>query len=205
MLAEWSVELGAEDPQLEIPWASADCQVRYLDIRKQPELLLEIPEACDNLPLAEFLNWANSDESIFETAKCDFWSSSEITQEEELFGEPCKFGSYVDLLFIADAIRSQFTEHEIFVRNLTSLLSRAPEMPASSELIVRRCTDRRSQSMNDEDCFYITLYVHGYAEDEQTAREHWAIALKMVKHAMIQSVRHGSWRARHDSNVRPSA
>lgn len=184
MLAEWNVELGAEDPQLEIPWSSADGRVRYLDIRRQPELLLEVPEACDNLPLAEFLNWANSAESLFETAKCDFWSSNEIAVEEEIFGEPWKFGSYVDLLFTSDAIRSQFLEHELFVRNLASLLSRAPEMPASAELIVRRCFDHRC--MNHEDCFYITLYLHGYGEDEDIARERWTIALNMVKHAMLQ-------------------
>lgn len=186
MLAEWSVELGADDPQLEIPWSSADGRVRYLDLKRQPELLLEVPEACDNLALAEFLNWANSAESVFETVKCDSWSSDEITPEEEFFGEPCKFGSYVDLLFTAESIRAKFLEHELFIRNLASLLSRAPEMPASAELIVRRCTDRRSQSRNREDCFYTTLYVHGYGEDEQRARERWEIALKMVQHAMVQ-------------------
>jgi hypothetical protein len=185
MLAEWSVELGADDPQLEIPWSSEDGAVRYLDIKRQPELLLEIPEACVNQALAQFLNWANSADSAFETAKCDAWSSNEITPEEEVFGEPCKFGSYIDLLFTNSAIRSQFAQHESLVRELAGLLNHAPEMPAAAEFVVRRCIDRRLQAINGA-CFYITLYVYGYAQDEQEARDRWAIALKMVQHAMMQ-------------------
>src|SRR5579864_4577090 len=99
MLAEWSVELGGGDPRLELPWSSDDGALRFLDLKRQPELLLEVREACAHPELAAFLSWANSPDSLFETAKCDAWSSRQITAEEEVFGEPCKFGSYVDLLF----------------------------------------------------------------------------------------------------------
>lgn len=185
MLAEWSVELGADDPLLEIPWSSPDGCVRYLDIKCQPELLLGIPEACVNFPMAEFLTWANSTESVFETAKCDVWSSDEITPEEEIFGEPCKFSCYVDLLFTDTAARSQFLRNEAFVQAFARLLRRAPEMPASAEFIVRGCIDHRMSS-KDNAGFYITFYLHGYGEAEEAARERWALALKMVQHAMIQ-------------------
>lgn len=186
MLAEWSVELGVDDPQLEIPWSSADGRVRYLDIKRQPELLLEIPEACANLPLAEFLNWANSGESPFETAKCDLWSSDQITTEEEVFGEPHKFGSYVDILFSDTGARSQFVRNELFVQTLARLLRRAPEMSASAEFVVRRCIDHRAPSISNHGCFYMTFYLHGYGEDTEAARQRWALALKTVRHAMIQ-------------------
>jgi hypothetical protein len=71
------------------------------------------------------------------------------------------------------------------VRELAGLLNHAPEMPAAAEFVVRRCIDRRLQAINGA-CFYITLYVYGYGEDEEAARARWAIALKVLQHAMMQ-------------------
>src|SRR5579859_4666348 len=112
MLAEWSVELGSDDPRLELPWVSDDGSLRFLDLKQQPELVLEIREACFYPELSEFLSWANSPESPFQTAKCDAWTSRQINVEEEVFGEPCKFGSYIDLFFSAAAAKSRFAQHE---------------------------------------------------------------------------------------------
>jgi hypothetical protein len=36
MLAEWSVELGADDPRLEIPWSSEDGRLRFFDLMPGP-------------------------------------------------------------------------------------------------------------------------------------------------------------------------
>ena len=182
MLAEWTVELGADDPRLEIPWSAENGSSRFLDLKLQPELLLEIPEACTYPELAEFLNWANSPESPFETAKCDAWTTNEISAEDEVFGEPCKFGSYIDLMFTAKHRKGEFEENERFVQALAKLLRHAPEMASAAELIVRRCVDHRSETQ----CFYITLYLHGYGEDERQARVRWAIALKLVQNAIRQ-------------------
>ena len=143
MLAEWTIELGADDPRLQIPWALEDGSSRFLDLKRQPELLLEVPEACAYSELAEFLNWANSSESPFETAKCDAWTSRYIDAEDAVFGEPCKFGSYVDLLFVDKDRRSQFSENEGFVQALAKLVRRAPEMASAAEFTVRRCLDQR--------------------------------------------------------------
>lgn len=183
MLAEWTVELGADDARLEIPWSAEDGASRYLDLKRQPELLLEIPEACAYPELAEFLTWANSTESPFETAKCDVWTSRQIDVEDEVFGEPCKFGSYVDLLFADKDRRTQFAESERFVQALTKLVRHAPEMASAAEFIVRGCIDRR---VHVQEYFYITFYLYGYGEDEHQARSRWAIALKMVENAMRQ-------------------
>ena len=191
MLAEWSVELGADDPKLEIPWSSEDGQLRFLDLKRQPELLLEVREAYFYPELGEFISWANSADSALETAKCDAWTSRQIEAEEEVFGEPCKFGSYVDLLFAAPDKRSRFVDNEQFVQSLARLLQHAPEMGSSAEFIVRRCIDRRGEA-EANDCYYITFYLHGYGEEEQQARKRWGIALKMVQHAIIQ---HGSSRS----------
>ena len=183
MLAEWTVELGADDPQLNIPWSLEDGSSRFLDLKRQPELMLEIPEACTYSELAEFLKWANSPDSPFETAKCDAWTSREINADDEVFGEPCKFGSYVDLLFADKERRTQFSENEHFVQALAKLLRHAPEMASAAEFTVRRCIDRRVEV---RECFYITFYLNGYGEDEGQARKRWAIAMKMIQHAIIQ-------------------
>src|SRR5689334_7967430 len=138
MLAEWTIELAADDAKLEIPWASEDGQLRYFDLKKRPELLLEIPDACKYPVLAEFLSWANQTESRLETAKCDAWPSREMNVEDEVFGEPCKFSSYIDVL-LPPSSRRTFVENDKFVQNLVRMLRHAPEMSSAVELIVRRC------------------------------------------------------------------
>jgi hypothetical protein len=192
MLAEWSVELGSEDPRLELPWRSEDQQLRFLDLKRQPELLLEVKEACFYPELAEFLSWVNSPESPLETAKCDAWTSRQIEAEEEIFGEACKFGSYIDLLFTRTESKARFSDNELFVQALARLLRHAPEISSAAEFIVRRCVDRRLNLESSHDCFYMTFYLFGYGEDETQARKRWAIALKMVQHAMIQRCSSGA-------------
>ena len=182
MLVEWSVELSAEDPILELPWTSDNCGLRYFDLKLQPELLLEIPEACDYPELAEFLSWANSPESPLETAKCDAWTSRNIDAEDEIFGEPCKFGSYIDLLFAGS--KRDFTEHEVFVQRLARMLRQAPEMASAAEFIVRRLINRRRPQ--NEEGLYITFYLYGFGEHEEEAQKRWAIALKLAQNAMKQ-------------------
>lgn len=186
MLAEWNVELAAEDPQLELPWSSEDGHLRFLDLKRQPELLLEVREACLYPELAEFLSWANSPESPLETAKCDAWSSRQIEVEEEIFGEPCKFGSYVDLLFAIPKSRQSFAANEGFVQAVAHMLRQAPEMASAAAFTVRRCRDRRLRGEIENACYYFTFYLHGYGEDEMQARQRWAIALKMAQNAIAQ-------------------
>jgi hypothetical protein len=186
MLAEWNVELGADDPQLDIPWSSPDGACRFLDLKRQPELLLEVSEACFCPELAEFLNWINSSSSPFESAKCDVWTSRQISAEEEIFGEPCKFCSYVDFLFADVNRRSHFEATEGFAQRIARLLRVAPEMGTMAEFTVRRCHDYRGTDKRPAEGHYITFYLHGYGNDEQQARKRWAIALKVVQHAIIQ-------------------
>ena len=116
MEADFAVELGADDETLELPWAADDGGPRYYDLKRQPELLLNVEEACRVPELAEFLAVMNSPAGILETAKCDTWSSTEINPEEEIFGAAHKFCSYVDILFSQERSRCSFAEHEQFAR-----------------------------------------------------------------------------------------
>lgn len=184
MEADYSVELGAEDETLEIPWAAGEGGPRYYDLKRHPELLLHVEEAHREQPLAEFLVAMNSATSMLETAKCDAWLSTEMNPEDEIFGATQKFGSYVDLVFSEESRRFSFPEHEEFAKELTQLLKKAPEIPAATELLIRRCYYRSGQEVRDG--FYITFYLFGYGDDPLHARGRWVIALKLAENAIRQ-------------------
>ena len=181
--ADFAVELGAEDETLELPWAAPEGP-RYYDLKRRPELLLEIEEAQRVPELGEFLAVINSAVSRFETVKCDAWTSTEISPEEAIFGAPCKFGSYVDLVFSAEPSRFSFPAHEQGGKQLALLLKRVPEIPASAEFLIRRCSYHEDQGVRDG--FYITFYLFGYGDYEDAARLRWAIGLKLVENAIRQ-------------------
>jgi hypothetical protein len=192
--ADFAVELGAGDETLELPWVAEagaaygeDGGPRYYDLKRQPELLLNIEEAIRVPELGEFLAAVNSPASILETAKCDAWSSTDINPEEEIFGAAHKFGSYVDVLFSSEDSRGSFAEHEQFARRITQLLKRVPEIPAAAELLIRRGFFHAGEETREG--FYITLYLFGYGDDEAQARQRWAIALKLVENAIRQPPR----------------
>ena len=189
MQAEVSVELGAQDDSLEIPWASPGGDVRYYDLRRRPELLLNVTETHHNRELGEFLASINSEHSILETAKCDTWLSNEMTEEESIYGASWKFCSYIDLIFNELGPRLSRERHEEFADSTSRLLRRVPEIPAAAELVVRRCYYHDPESQDPESSeagYYVTFYLHGYGDDEAEARQRWAIALKVVENALLQ-------------------
>ena len=184
MEADFAIELGAEDETLELPWSADDGGPRYYDLKRQPELLLNVEEASRVPELSDFLVVMNSSAGILETAKCDTWPSTEINPEEEIFGAAHKFCSYVDILFSAGTSRYSLAEHEQFAKRVTQLLKRVPEIPAAAEFLIRRCFYHVAD--NIQEGFYITLYLFGYGDDEPQARRRWAIALKLVENAIRQ-------------------
>jgi hypothetical protein len=138
MQADFSLELGRDDPALEMPWSSDDPQVRYYDLRNHPELVCQIPEVIAHPELGHFLAGINAAGSPLATAKCDAWSCKEVATEEEIFGG-CKFVSYIDLVFVNGINRCSLEKHTAFAQGLCRLLSQAPEIPATVELVVRHC------------------------------------------------------------------
>jgi hypothetical protein len=186
---EVSVELGAQDDCLEIPWSSPEGEVRYYDLRRYPELLLNVTETHHNHELGEFLASINSDHSILETAKCDTWLSDKMTEEESIYGAAWKFGSYVDLIFNDSGPRLSLERHEELADSTSRLLRRVPEIPAAAELVVRRCYYHDPEAPDPEASetgYCVTFYLHGYGDDETEARQRWAIALKVVENALLQ-------------------
>lgn len=183
MQVEFSVELGADDERLELPWSSEDGALRFYDLRRQPELLLEIPEAHHNRELAEFLSALNSSNSVFSTAKCDTWLSNELSEEEKVYGGSWKFGSYVDFVFADGDARISFERHEELGKRAEKLLRSAPEISAAAEFILRRCLYLEPA---ERDGFYFTFYLFGYGDDEDEARRRWGVAMTLVQNALLQ-------------------
>ncbi len=190
MQADFAVELGADDETLEMPWAAEDGGLQYYDLKRNPELLSKLEEVAQAPELGEFLSKVNSPQSPLESAKCDFWSTTEINPEEEIFEATHKFGSYVDLFFSDEAKRFSFPQHEQLAKQLTKLLQRAPDMPVAVEFLIRRCYyHEKEEAPGEEDIrdgFYITFYLFGYGDDEERSRQNWVIGLKLVRSAIRQ-------------------
>jgi hypothetical protein len=184
MDADFSVELGSEDPVLDFPWTDPDGRLAYFDLKRPPEKLAQVEEGKQFPELAEFLRAINSAISAVESAKCDVWATEELSAEEAIFGASHKFASYVDLVFSRADHRESFPLHERFAKRLVELLRQTPETPSAAEVFVRRAYyDKEGKT---RDGFYFTIYVSGYGDDEGRARQNWEIALKLVAHAVLQ-------------------
>jgi len=184
MDADFSVELGREDPVLDFPWADPDGKLAYFNLKRQPEMLTRLDEAKQFPELAEFLRAVNSAISAVESAKCDAWATQELSAEEEIWGASHKFVGYVDLVFSRADHRDSFPFHERFAKRLVELLRQTPETPSAAEVCVRR--GYYAEEGKTREGFYFTVYVSGYGDDEATARQNWEIALKLVAHAVLQ-------------------
>jgi hypothetical protein len=184
MEADFSIELGSDDPVLDFPWTDPEGKLAYFDLKREPELVAKVEEAEEYPELAEFLKSVNSARSVVESAKCDAWETTELSVEEEIFGASQKLGSYVDLVFSEVGWRRSLMRHEEFAKNLTELMRRVPEIGAGVEICIRRCFFNESGEVR-EGC-YFTIYLSGYGSDAVVARRNWGIALKLVANAMVQ-------------------
>jgi hypothetical protein len=186
MDADFSIELGREDPVLDFPWKDPSGEFAYRDLKRHPELLSQIPEAGRFRELAEFLQTTNSIQSTVETAKCDAWTTTELTPEEEIYDAPHKFASYVDVVFSDSNIDARFSlaAHQRLVRKLMELLRPAAEIAGAAEVCVRRCYFGGDGPVRAG--FYFTIYVTGYGDDIICARRHWGVALQSTGKAIAQ-------------------
>ncbi|MGA6988656.1 MAG: hypothetical protein WBZ01_21575 [Terriglobales bacterium] len=184
MDADFSIELGRDDPVLDFPWTDPAGVLGYVDLKRRPEWMASIKEAEQFPELGQFLRAMNSARSMVETAKCDGWSTSELSPEEEIYGASCKFASYVDVVFSDIDARLVLSAHEQLARKLVDLLWRTPETPSAAEVCVRRCYFGGNDGVREG--YYFTLYVSGYGNDDSSARLNWGVALKLVGNAILQ-------------------
>jgi hypothetical protein len=168
MHADFSVELGRNDPALELPWSSEDPSVRYFDLKNSPELVLQIPEAVKHPELNAFLLRINAPGFPLATAKCDAWFSREISLEEEVFGADRKFVSYVDLVFVDEDTCCSFEKHESFAKELCRLLGHAPDIAATVEMVIRRCYYHRECVVSQDGPGHVAKPLRRNAANHQT-------------------------------------
>jgi len=196
MQADFAIELSNDDETLDFPWVDTDGRLLYYDLKRHPELLSQLPEVQTFPELGGFLAAINSPKGILETAKSDAWASDEMNVEDEIFGAKWKFGSYVDVVFSEEVDRFSLEAHESLVKRTVTLLKKVPEIPASIELLVRRCyfsvMSQTPSADEGRSGFYVTSYVIGYGTDETQARAQWAVALKLLSNALLQTTKQRS-------------
>ena len=184
MDADFSIELGREDPVLDFPWKDPAGKLVYFDVKRHPELMASIDEAAKFPELGEFLRVMNSPRSMVETAKCDAWPTTELSAEEGIYHASHKVASYVDMVFSEIDVRLAFSLHEQFARKLVELLRRVPDTPSAAEVCVRRCYFGEDSGVREG--FYCTLYVNGYGSDDASARQNWGVGLRLMGNAIVQ-------------------
>jgi hypothetical protein len=184
MDADYSIELGREDPVLDFPWTDPAGNLAYVDLKRHPELIDSLDEVKRFPELGDFLRVLNSPESIVETAKCDAWATTELSPEEEIYDASHKFVSYVDVVFDDVEQRSSLAAHEQFARELVESLQRGPEDLSAAEVCIRRCYFVEVDSMREG--LYCTLYVSGYGDDGESARWNWGMGLTSVGGAIVR-------------------
>jgi len=209
MLVDYVVELGEDDPVLELPWQSEDGALQFHNLKLDPALVDRISEI-DGFPeLRSFLLRINTDSFPLQTLKCDTWKTQDITSEEELFTASWKACCYVDFVFVSEPEQQSFANHEDFTKKVCALLNRAPEISASVELIIRRAvfhdgcegsclsSDRNLRRLpiasQDRVGFGITAYVSGFGESTDSALRLRGIALNLFQNALIQATNSASF------------
>jgi hypothetical protein len=187
MDADWSVELGRDDPALEFPWASPDGSHGYVDLSTDNAGLNKIPEAVQYPPLLSFLIGLNAKSSPCLSVKCDAWIDNEVDDDMKLDGARWRMASYVDVIRRDASQRFSLEQHERWVKAAVARLRLFPDAPYVCELIVRRCYYHlEGRPGESSPGFYITVYVFGYGEQQIHAQSQWKGGLDRVHHALGQ-------------------
>lgn len=196
MQSDWTVACAADDPEIVIPWAGKNPSLRFVDLRRSPEAIMQIPEAAEYPCIAAALRrWNQPDTSLF-TAKCDVWSyPAKLFDAEDLPEFTFARGSYVDLL---SAEAATFTSFEICERQLrawTEIARSVDLLACRSEWTLRPARIFPSSPMPppaknpSQNGFATTLYTWGYGNSPQSAAIAWAAALQAFVETVATSIR----------------
>ncbi len=184
MDADYSVELGSEDPVLEFPWKSEDGNLQFIDLRAHPERITQVTEAREYPALISVLVKLNAGDSRFQTAKCDVWHDDQLDPAEDIYSATTKVSSYLDVLFAdirCDSI-SNFGLFEALAKRLTAMLDDEEQPLSAVEVVIRRLYLRDT----GETGYYMTVYVSGYGGDRIEAEGNWAVALDRLAGAFAE-------------------
>ncbi len=185
MMSEWNAACGADDPVVVVPWSDPEGSARWIDLRRDPDALDEIPEADDHPALLAALRALNGTRSPVFTAKCDAWTMDALelaaTRDELLLDADVAgsgFASYIDILW---RDRTLFLSRH----RMAGLLDRADRLAAELPYSLARLEWTLRPAVTDlEDAvaegFAVTLYVKAVGVDSDEAALRWDEALRGV-------------------------
>jgi hypothetical protein len=182
MLCEWTVECGADDPVLVVPWSDPDDPTRhFIDLRENPDDLDWLEEPSQHPSLLHALRALNAARSPVFTAKCDVWKMSEeeletLRHELDLIPEDAPAGliSYIDLLWRERSVFVSFHQHEQLLHRITRLAAPLEHPYAMLECVLRPAL---LDLTTPQEGFAVSLYVKALGYEVQAAEERWGSAL----------------------------
>lgn len=181
MIADWTVEIGPESPEIVVPWEG------WLDLTRLDPVCsgtASISETVDYPELVPLLALANSPATL--SSKADVFAVAREEVDPEI-GEAgpeataCGLGSYLDLLLRKPA--PGFEAYEQLAREAVRRLERVALPLACVEIVVRPAR------LYDEDTFGLTLYSMGFGPNAQAARAVWQRAAVAAVAGL-----HAAWR-----------
>ena len=177
-------ELDPGDPRLEIPWASpTNPRLRYIDLKKFPEEIDRLKECRRRPALAGLLRTIHLRGRVFRTAKCDAWSTTRLSEDEQMdFQLPFKAGGYVDLLFDRVRLNSSLKDQRQLGRMLEHALCHT-RLSAQVEIAARRCLFHP----RDRWGYYLTIFVHAYGSSRAEAMAEWDRAIQALAEALARA------------------
>jgi len=190
MLADWSAECSSDDPHLVIPWSDPNSNAHFVNLRKEPYDIAEIPEAEHFPALGRALRALNASRSPFLTAKCDAWSLTaadptleSLRLELDLDPDHIHFGfaSYIDLIWRERAVFASAHHQQDRLDRIIRRAQKLSHPEAALECILRPAMLDLSGALEG---FAITLYITALGQDAETASQNWAAALENVVHLL---------------------
>lgn len=159
MEADWEIEVGGEAPVIDAHWYG------FIDLRSDPERILEIAEAVRCSALGQLLLALNRPESLLWTAKCDMWEPDASEVDSDGASSQAAQACYVDLLPVKGQVFSDWKLAENFCRVLVDGFGAVDADGCRVDLVVRRAI------VHDAEGFGITAYVGACGEDQSAASE----------------------------------
>ncbi len=188
MIADWTVEIGAGCPVIELPWPG------WVDLR-QTGTVAALDEVRTYPELEDVLRAANH--GAFATAKVDVFPVDRGEADPEIAEEPDAdtahgIGSYLDILWLRPiepdaAPEIPFAAFEAAAREASNSLRRVVLPRATAEIVVR------AARLYHRDTFGWTLYAVGFGPDAEAARRCWAAAAGAVVAAFRAAVDSPTW------------
>lgn len=190
MFAEWSVECGAEDPVLVVPWRNPDGSAAFVDLRANPYDFDSIPEAEQYPPLMQALRALNATRSPVFTAKCDAWPLDreeldhlQLNLDIDPPQAPAGFASYLDLVWRERSLFASFPRHEQILSRLARMAAPLDHPSAALDCVLRPALVDLD---GPREGYALSLYVKALGADRQTAFEEWGAALNAIV-ALVRS------------------